>query len=157
MPQVFDVENDVTLRLVGGNLAIGTADVESWSTSPTIQYPNYWYDMFNFIFESRPPGIIQWVYIYLKYRVRATTATAVVIERVSARNKDYTWVTISNELSTANIGIAWITRTTSGFLLPITNFNRVPLEVAVQMQTNETDTARLEVSSESYIRCVYKV
>jgi hypothetical protein len=156
---------DLTLRLHGGNLALGSDPTEVWTTSPTVMAVNTWTEMFHFIFQ--PPGLIGkivWIYIYLKYRVRATTVTADVDERVRARNirgREYltppAYINISNELATANIGTNWVTRITSGYVFPTPqSLDEVPFELQVQMRTNEVDTGRLEVSSESYIRVVYK-
>ena len=159
------VMKDLTLRLHGGDLALGSDPTEVWTTSPVTMAINTWTEMFNFDF--LPPGLIGeivWIYIYLKYRVRATTATADVDERVQARNirgREYltapVYVLISDELATANIDVNWVTRVTSGYVLPTSrSLDEVPFELQVQMRTNEVNTGRLEVSSESYIRVVYK-
>lgn len=158
---------DVTLHLLGGNLALGNDPTEVWSTSPIVMAADVWTSMFDFLFELLEKGEILWIYVHLKYRVAATTGTADVIERVRMRNKDAdAWEVLSNELATANIGLAWVTRITSGYIFPVEggegalNIKRgifqVPFDFQVQMQTNEVDTARLEVSSLSYIRVVFK-
>ena len=156
---------DVTFRFLVANpqnLAIGSSPTEVWSTSPTVQAVNTWTEMFSQIFKIEPGGEIKWVYFEIKWRVRATTATADVDERVRARTEGEAYSLISDELATANIGIAWITRTTSGYVNPRfggagqPNFHMQPFEVAIEMRTNEVNTGRLEVSSESYVRVVYE-
>lgn len=157
--------HDIFLRPVGGLLALNHEPTEVWSTSPTEQLVNTWTEMFSFLYKPKERGKILWVEVYLKYRVKATTVTADVDERVRARNQLFTdgvYVNISDELATADIGQNWVTRITSGFILPITggaglgNFDEVPCEFQIQMRTNEADTGRLEVSSESFIRIVYE-
>jgi hypothetical protein len=170
MAQQFDVY-DITLRPVKGNLSIGVDPVEVWSTSPSVLPVNTWTDMLTFTFEPRVVGQLLEVYFYLKYRVRApVSVTADVDERVQARNKGLTdgWLNISDELATANIGTAWITRITSGWVMPTRNpdytvagvrnpnFFLVPFDIRVQMRTNEENEGRLEVSSLSYIRALFR-
>lgn len=158
---------DVQLALHGGDVALGVSPTEVWTTSPTVMGAGAWTDMFNFLFFPLERGLILWIYLYLKYRVCATTATADVIERLRMRNRNAdTWEVVSDELATANIGVAWVTRITSGYILPVEGGEgaydikrgifQVPFDFAVQMQTNEVNTARLEVSSLSYLRVVYK-
>ncbi len=151
---------DFTQHLVGGNLEIGTADIENRSTSPTEMDADEWTEMFEYFVNIRPRRGISliYVYVYLKYRVQATTGTADVEERIQVRTRHGrirgSWLTISDELATPNIGAAWIERITSGVLLPIDGLMYAPFFLKVEMQTNEADTARLEVSSESYVRVV---
>ena len=65
-------------------------------------------------------------------------------------------MTISDTLATANIGTNWIERITSGFVFPVANFDEMPFDFAVQGRTNEANTLRLQVSSESYIQAVFR-
>jgi len=156
----FPELRDVTLRFFTStpqNLAVGEDPTEVWSTSPVTMPADTWTEMFSQLFNIKPPGRIVWIYFYIKYRVRATTATADVDERIRARNRDGTYQNISDELATANINITWIIRSTSGYVDPRSpNFNQLPFEIAVDMRSNEVDTGRLEVSSESYVRVVYE-
>ena len=148
---------DITLRPFGGNLAIGSDPTEVWSTSPVLLAADEWVDMFEWTFEPLERGEILWIYVYIKWRVSAAaSATADVIERIRARNVGDAYQNISDELATANINVNWVTRTTSGYILPLAGLNRVPTDFLVQMQTNELNEGRLEVSSESFIRIVFK-
>lgn len=156
---------DVTMRLLVAdpqNLAIGDDPTEVWGTSPTVQVADEWTEMFHQEINLEPRGRILWVYFYLKYRVMATTGTADVDERIRARNLRGIYQNISDELATANIGAAWVTRATSGYVNPRTggsgasNLDRVPFELQIQMRTNEVNTGRLEVSSLSFVRVVYQ-
>lgn len=156
---------DITFRFLVAdpqNLAIDSDPTEVWSTSPILQVVNTWTEMFHQLFQIEPPGKILWIYFYIKYRVRATTATADVDERIRARNLNGTYQNISDELATVNIGTVNIERITSGYVNPRTggagaaNLDYLPFEIAIEMRTNEVDTGRLEVSSESYVRVVYE-
>ena len=163
---VFRQPRDVTFRFFADSLqdlSIGDDPTEVWSTSPTVQDADTWTEMFSQIFDQLgKAGRILAVYFYIKYRVRATSGTADVDERVRARNRNGEYQNISNELATANIGTSDITRVTSGWVRPRTqgwgqaNFDHVPFEVQIQMRTNEANTARLQVSSDSYVRVVYE-
>ena len=156
---------DVTFRFLVAdpqNLAIDSDPTEVWSTSPVLQPANTWTEMFSQLFQIEPPGKILWVYFYIKYRIYATTATADVDERIRARNMGATYQNISDELATANIDVTPIERITSGHVNPRTggagdaNFDYLPFEISIDMRTNEVNTGRLEVSSESFVRVVYE-
>lgn len=171
MAQMFEVY-DITLRPVKGNLAIDSDPVEVWSTSPIVLPVDTWTDMLTFTFEPGVVGILQELYLYLKWRVRApVSVTADVDERVQGRNKGWSalsFVNLSDELATANIGTGWVTRITSGWVAPTRNPERttaaiinpnfyvVPFDLRVQMRTNEVDEGRLEVSSLSYLRAIFR-
>lgn len=155
---------DITFRFLVDdtqNLEIGSSPTEVFSTSPTTMAVNEWTEMYNQKFDIEPKGRIIWIYWYIKYRVRATTVTADVDERIRARNLYSTYQNISDELATANIGTAWVTHITSGYVNPrrageqLSNLDRIPFEVQIQMRSNEANTGRLEVSSESYVRVIY--
>lgn len=159
-----DVLNDVTLRPVGGNLTIGTSDAETWSTSPVVCPAGSWTNMFNFLFqpwgtaERVDVGSILWVYFYIKYRVYRVVGATNIQERIRARNKSGTWVLISDESVAADPGATpGVTKTTSGYLLPVTNFDSIPFNMTVEIDPTVNDQGRLEVSSLSYIRAVYRM
>lgn len=156
---------DVTFRFLVAdpqNLEIGSDPTEVWSTSPTVMTADEWTEMFHELFQIEPPGSILWAYFYIKYRVRATTVTADVDERIRARSMGEVYSLISDELATANIGTDWVTKITSDHVSPrfagqgLERFDSQPFQVQIQMRTNEANTARLEVSSESWVRIVYE-
>lgn len=151
-----DAEYDVVIYPVGGALVIDTQNIKTFSTSPAAMAADTWVDMFNFTYQPSSAGKLLYIEFFLEYQVRATTATADTVERIRARNKDSAWVLISNEKTTTDLGTTFIMRTTSGRVVPAANIDSVPFEVAVQGKTNEADTLRLEVSSNSSIRAVYR-
>lgn len=149
------VEDAITLYPVDVNLIVGAA--EQFSVSPTVQAASTWVDMFNFIFEPTTAGPLAYIYFEITYRVKATTTTADTSERIRGRNKAGTWVVISDEKATTDLGTAWVTRTTKGIIRPKTNLDSVPFEIAIQGYTSEADTLRLEVSSVSFLRAKPKL
>lgn len=163
MSQSVPEIRDVTLRLHGGDLEIGVSDVEVWSTSPTVCPAAEWTDMFNYIFDpwgEREFSIweLRWLYFYIKYRVYRITLGTTIQERIRARNEGGTWVLISDESVAADPGATpGVEKITSGYVLPVTNFDSVPFEVAVQINPSVVDDGRLQVSSFSYARSVYKM
>lgn len=86
-----------------------------------------------------------------------SSATADLIWKWQARNKDGTWVDLHSAVTETDIGTTYISRTRSGYFTPGANFQNVPFEVRLILQCNELDEGKARVKSSSYVRVIYRV
>jgi len=86
-----------------------------------------------------------------------SSATADLIWKWQARNKDGTWVDLHSAVTETDIGTTYISRTRSGCFTPEANFQNVPFEVRLTLQCNELNEGRARVKNSSYVRVIYRV
>jgi len=86
-----------------------------------------------------------------------SSATADLIWKWQARNKDGTWVDLHSAVTETDIGTTYTSRTRSGHFTPEANFQNVPFEVRLILQCNELDEGKARVKSSSYVRVFYRV
>jgi len=86
-----------------------------------------------------------------------SSATADLIWKWQARNKDGTWVDLHSAVTETDIGTTYKSRTRSGYFTPEANFQNVPFEVRLILQCNELNEGRARVKSSSYVRVIYRV
>jgi len=86
-----------------------------------------------------------------------SSATADLIWKWQARNKDGTWVELHPAVTETNIGTTYKSRTRSGYFTPEANFQNVPFEVRLILQCNELNEGRARVKNSSYVRVIYRV
>lgn len=81
-----------------------------------------------------------------------TSATADLIWKWQARNKDGNWVDLHSAVTETNIGTSYVSRTRSGYKKIVTNLNTVPLDIRLILQCNEINEGRAQVKNSSYVR-----
>ena len=86
-----------------------------------------------------------------------SSATADLIWKWQARNKDGTWVNLHTAVTETNIGTTEVERTRSGRFTPETNFNAMPCDIKLILQCNETNEGRGRVKNSSYIKVTYRI
>ena len=86
-----------------------------------------------------------------------STATADLIWKWQARNKDGTWVDLHGAVTETDIGTTYVSRTRSGYASIVANLSKVPFDVRLILQCNEANQGRAKVSSKSYINFAYQV
>ena len=86
-----------------------------------------------------------------------SSATADLIWKWQARNKDGTWVDLHGAVTETNIGTTYVSRTRSGYASIVANLNKVPFDVRLILQCNEANEGRAKVSSKSHINFAYQV
>ena len=86
-----------------------------------------------------------------------STATADLIWKWQARNKDGIWVDLHSAVTETNIGTTYKSRTMSGYASIAANLNKVPFDVRLILQCNEANQGRAKVSGKSYINFAYQV
>jgi len=84
-----------------------------------------------------------------------SSATADLIYKWQARNKDGTWVDLHTAVTKTDIGTAYVEETRSGRFKPVTNFDSLPFEVRLIIQCNEANEGRAKIKNSSYIRVKY--
>jgi len=151
---VHDLANDVTVFLVGGDL---TASGVQYSTEVDTTTVNTDVTILTKTIEPKVTGTIVWVYFELVASFRAvSTATADLIWKWQARNKDGTWVDLHSAVTETDIGTTYAEKTRKGYFATVANFDAVPLDVQLILQCNEANEGRAKVSNESYVRVVFK-
>lgn len=83
-----------------------------------------------------------------------SSATADIIYKWQARDKDGTWVTLVTVTKT-NIGATEVEETYSGRFATVANFDAVPFDVQLVIQCNETNEGRARIKNSSYVRVKY--
>lgn len=92
------------------------------------------------------------LYFNLEAMLRAvSTATADLIWKWQARNKDGTWVDLHAAVTDLNIGIVALSRVRKGFSRPQTNLNTFPIDVRLILQCNEANEGRGQVRNTSFV------
>jgi len=84
-----------------------------------------------------------------------SSATADIVYKWQARNKDGTWVDLHSTVTKADIGTTYVEETRSGRFPVQTNFNSLPFEVRLVIQSNETSEGRARTKNSSYVRVKY--
>lgn len=159
----LDRAMEVTRKLVAGDLvdagaqystevATVTQDVDAVGLSRTYQppYKDDWkWDLLELEFN-------------LALRVKANaSATADLIWKAQARNKDGTWVDLFSAVTETDIGTTYVNRNRSGtfILYPDVvqaNLDEVPFDVQVLLQSNEATEGRIQVANSSWVRMLMR-
>ena len=84
-----------------------------------------------------------------------SSATADLIYKWQARNKDGTWVDLHSAVTKTDIGTAYVEETRSGRFKPVANFDSLPFEVRLIIQCNELNEGRAKIKNSGYIRVKY--
>ncbi len=142
-------------RLVSGEL---TADGIQYSDEVTTGDADVDVDVLAKLIDPVLEGRIILVEFGLTAEFKAvSSATADLIWKWQARNKDGTWVDLHPAVTETDIGTTYVSRTRSGYFTPETNFQNVPFEVRLILQCNEANEGRAKVKNSSYVRVVYRV
>ena len=132
---------DVSMRPVRAQL---TADGVQYSTVVESVKANVDVDLLHYKSIDRYPrlrGTLAYVYVNISIELKAGTATADLKWRIQSRNKDGTWTNMSAEITTANVGTAYVALRREGFFAIQTNITQIPLEVRVILQSNESKSS----------------
>ncbi len=155
IPVRVDINRDFEDRLVSGNL---TSDGVQYSDEVTTGDADVDVDVLARLVDPGLEGDILWVEFGLTAEFKAvSSATADLIWKWQARNKDGTWVDLHPAVTETDIGTTYKSRTRSGYFTPEANFNHVPFEVRLILQGNEANEGRAKVKNSSYIRVIYRV
>ena len=150
-----DINRDFEDRLISGDL---TSDGVQYSDEVTTSDADVDIDVLTKVVDPGLEGYILWVEFGLTAEFKAvSSATADLIWKWQARNKDGTWVDLHAAVTETDIGTNYVSRTRSGYFTPVTNFQKVPFEVRLILQCNEASEGRAKVKNSSYVRVIYKV
>jgi len=83
-----------------------------------------------------------------------SSATADLIYKWQARDKDGTWVTLVTVTKT-DIGTTEVEETYSGRFTTVANFDAVPFDVQLVIQCNEANQGRARIKNSSYVKVIY--
>ena len=86
-----------------------------------------------------------------------STATADLIWKWQARNKDGTWVDLHGAVTETDIGTTYVSRSRSGYASIVANLYKVPFDVRLILKCNEANQGQAKVSGKSYINFAYQV
>lgn len=146
---------DYTHKLVYGTL---TADGAQYSAEVTTTTINVDVEIWKVMVDPKISGNILWVQFSLTAALKAvSSATADLIWKWQARNKDGTWVDLHGAVTEANIGTNYVEKFMGGHFGIVANFNKVPFEVRLLLQCNEANEGRGKVKEISYVRVAYVV
>ena len=155
VPVRVDINRDFQDRLVSGVL---TEDGIQYSAEVTTGDANVDVDVLAKVVDPGLEGDILWVEFGLTAEFKAvSSATADLIWKWQARNKDGNWVDLHPSVTETDIGATYKSRTRSGYFEPETNFNRAPFDIRLILQCNEANQGRAKVKNSSYVRVIYKV
>ena len=146
---------DFTQRLVSGDL---TSDGEQWSTEVDTTTADTDVVVLEKTIEPKVKGTIIDVEFGLTAALRAvSSATADLIWKWQARNKDGTWVDLHSAVTETDIGAAYVEKTRAGYFTTVANFDEVPFDIRLILQCNELNEGRAKVKNSSYVRVNYRV
>jgi hypothetical protein len=146
---------DYTHRLVSGDL---TSDGIQWSTEVTTGAANVNVDVLSATIDPKVNGTILLVEFGLTAAFKAvSSATADLIWKWQARNKDGTWVDLHTAVTETNPGTTYLERTMAGYFAIVSDFQEVPFDVRLVLQCNEANEGRAKVKNSSYVRVIYRV
>lgn len=146
---------DFTQRLVSGDL---TSDGEQWSTEKDTEAADTDVVVLEKTIEPKVKGTIIDVEFGLTAAFKAvSSATADLIWKWQARNKDGTWVDLHSAVTEADIGTTYVERTRAGYFTPESNFDEVPFDIRLILQCNELNEGRAKVKNSSYVRVSYRI
>ena len=154
VPVRVDINRDFEDRLVSGAL---TEDGIQYSAEVTTGDAGVDVAVLSKLVDPGLEGDILWVEFGLTAEFKALNATADLIWKWQARNKDGTWVDLHPAVTETDIGTTYKSRTRSGYFEPETNFNHVPFDIRLILQCNEAAQGRARVKNSSYVRVIYKV
>ena len=154
IPVRVDINRDFEDRLVSGDL---TSDGAQYSDEATTGDADVDVAALSKLVDPGLEGNILWVEFGLTAEFKALNATADLIWKWQARNKDGTWVDLHSAVTETNIGTNYVSRTRSGYFTPVANFQEVPFEIRLILQCNEATQGRAKVKNSSYVRVIYKV
>ncbi len=155
IPVRVDINREFEDRLVSDDL---TSDGVQYSAEVTTGSADVDVDVLARLVDPGLDGNVLWVEFGLTAEFRAvSSATADLVWKWQARNKDGSWVDLHPAVTETNIGTSYLSRTRSGYFTPVANFQEVPFEVRLILQCNEASEGRAKVKNSSYIRVVYKV
>lgn len=157
--------HDFTMQFVTGDLtATGTQYTDYDSTTTTNTDVTFLSKTFDLSFGDKgiwPTTLavrtIFDVYFEITVEVQAkSTATADIIWKAQARNKDGTWTDLFAEVLVSNPNTSWTASTRKGYATPSGTFDEVPFDVRLIFQCNESNEGRARVKSGSYSRVMFK-
>jgi len=129
---------DVSIRPVRAQLT--TTGVQ-WSTEVQSVAANVDVELLNIKTIDRFPrlrGTLSDVYANISIQLKAGTATADLIWKVQARNKDGTWTDMCAAQTETNINTTYVAKRVEGFFDIKTNITQIPFEVRVILKSNES-------------------
>jgi hypothetical protein len=154
VPVRVDINRDFGDRLVSGAL---TEDGIQYSSEVTTGDADVDVNVLSKLIDPGLEGDILWIEFGLTAEFKAvSSATADLIWKWQARNKDGTWVDLHPAVTETDIGTTYKSCTRSGYFEPEANFNRVPFDIRLILQCNEADEGRAKVKNSSYVRVIYK-
>ncbi len=98
------------------------------------------YELLNFKTIDRYPrlrGTLAYVYYNISFELKAGSATADLIWKLQARNKDGTWTDMCAAQTETNINTTYVEKRIEGFFDIKTNITEIPFEVRLIFQSNE--------------------
>jgi len=142
--------------------AQGTADGVQYSAEIVTVTINTDYELLSFKtdnFFPRLTGTLAWVYYNISFSVKAGNATADVIYKLQARNKDGTWTDMSAAVTLTDLNTTYIAYRVEGYLAIGANINQIPFEMRLIVQSNEgtPGIATGKVKNDTIIRAVGSV
>jgi len=151
---LHDLINDVSVYLVGADI---TSDGVQHSTEVDTTTINTDVVILTKTIEPKLTGPVVWIYFELLASFKAvSSATADLIWKWQARNKDGTWVDLHSAVTETDIGTTYLERTRKGYFATVANLNAVPIDVQLILQCNELNEGRAKVSAASYVRAIFK-
>jgi len=162
MSEVFHILRNTILRLIDYThyLVSGalTSDGVQYSAEVTTAAANTDVDVLSLTVEPDVSGRILWIKFNLDAEFKAvTSATADLIWKWQARDKDGTWVDLHAAVTETDIGTTYVARSRSGYFAIETNFSKVPFDVRLILQCNELNEGRAKVKNTSYVQARYRV
>ena len=154
IPVRLDPLIDFEDRLVSGDL---TENGVQYSDEAITTDADTYIEAFTKTIDPLIEGELLWVELRLAAELKAISSAAADLKwKWQARNKDGTWVDLHSEVTEADIGTTYQSRTRSGYFTPGADFQRVPFEVRLLLQCNEANQGRARVRNDSYIRAAYR-
>lgn len=136
-----------------GNL---TADGIQWSAEVDTTTPDT--DVAVESVTVKPPALGELIEVEfgLTAAFRAvSSATADLTYKWQARNQGGTWVDLHSAVTKTDIGTTYVEETRSGRFKLATNFDSLPFEVRLVIQSNEANQGRAKIKNSSYVRVKY--
>ena len=162
-PTGINLMHDVTIQMV-------TCDITSFngqvSDADSISTADTWYVVFLKTFDlvfgnqvNRIPShkFIIDVYFNIECEFRTTSsATADIAWKAQARNKNGTWIDLSDSVYVGNVGTIYTASNLVGYFAVVDNFDEIPFDFRILLRSNEIDEGTGRVKSGSYARTIFR-
>lgn len=148
----FDV-TDRPIRTQGTNDGIQYGD-EVETVKADTDYELLLYKTFGRF--SRLIGSLVWVEYDIEFQLKAGNETADLKWKLQARDLGGIWTDMCEEQTADNIGISYVDKKISGYLDIKTNITRIPFEIRLTFQSNESSPgiAIGRIKNTTFIRMV---